>query len=718
VVDAYQETKSQPASSGDEYWAAKMGSDLVTAVKAKERGYFEAVDRRGFKRMWALAYAQYFGQDPSSMSSWDTQQISFGGEDGEQVRFRINEARSIARQRIGMVTAEQVAFKCMALNTDYQSLASIETADTVVSYIHKRAFARGKRVDIVEADEVLGYAFGWIRWDADSGDHIKTMEPALQEDGSPQVGPDGQPAMLPVVKRSGAPVGEVVYPWECFHEPTGKSHLWRGVRERRSRWEVMAQYREHAEKIKGVQVLDEFCVEAFFGFDRPSITSDDVIVKHFYHKRCRSMPKGRYVGICGDVILWDLPCPTMDEMPLVEMCSARFIATSFGYSDWWDVLAPQQMIDQICSDMATNIEIHGRPPLYYDKGTDFDVNALASGQSVFTKLQGQDPPAYVQPPAMPPIVEFGLPYLHKRMESIAQLNSVVRGDPEGNITSGEMAALFHSMAIEAQSPKQRALADFDEATANLVLDLVQANADVPFLVEVAGKDERPYLQEFTKQSLAGVRRVTVELSNPLLRTPAGRLQVWAQIKDLPDDQRGKAIEIMTSGQWKPANRLDRTSDLRIRHENEQLSEGQPVMVMAGDNPFKHIPEHWAEYEARVGQLQSKPEVLQAIMGHILEHLTEYPNVSPFLAAFLGFPDAMTLVAQVMSGAGPTAGMAAGKEPSNRDPSGNPITAEGGAGGGAQPRPSTEQEPEPKGRDRSGTPLPNPSKPPPEAGMAA
>ncbi len=336
---------------------------------------------------------------------------------------------------------------------------------------------------------------------------------------------------------------------------------------------------------------------------------------------------------------------------------------------------------------------------------------------MFSKLPGQDAPGYIPPPVMAPVVEFAVPYLHKRMESIAQLNSVVRGDPEGNITSGEMAALFHSMAIEAQSPKQGALVDFDEETANLVLDFVQQNADVPFLVEVAGKDERPYLQEFTRQNLAGVRRVTVELAAAMLRTPSGRLQVWSVIKDLPDNQRGKAIEMLTSGQWKPALRLDRTCDLRIRWENEQLAEGQPVTVMAGDNPFKHVPEHWAEFEARAAQLQQQPEALAAYLQHINDHIAFYPQQSILLCNFLGFPDAMTLMAQLMGGGGPTADMAAGRSVTAPAPSSGGKALPAGVGpAGSGTAVSTEDGA--KDRDPLGTKIPTASKPPPEAREAA
>lgn len=716
MVDVYEQLKSQPGMTGSTYWASRAGSYLVTAVQSKERSYFDACERRGFKRMWSLAYAQYFGQDPSSMSGWDTQQISFAGQDGEQVRFRINEARSMARQRIGMVTAEQAAFKCLALNTDYQSLASIETADTVVSYLYERCLPRRKEVDIVEGDEVLGFAFAWIRWDVDAGDEVTVQEPAMMPDGLTQQVDDrtGQPITVPKKKMSGAPVGSVIYPWECFGEPNSKEHLWRCVRERRSRWELMAQYPDLAEHIRGVGVLDEYAVEAFFGFDSPAATTDDVIVKHFYHKRCKALPEGRYVGIVGDIILWDSACPMSEKLPIVEMCSARFIATAMGYADFWDLLSIQQVIDQMASDIATNVELHGRPSMYYDKGTDFDVKALANGQSVFAKLQGQDPPGYVPPPQMSPIVEFALPYLHKRMESIAQLNSVVRGDPEGNITSGEMAALFHSMALEAQSPKQGALVDFRTEVANCILDLVQQNADAPFLVEVAGKDERPYLEEFTRQTLAGVKRVSVSISNAMLQSPAGRLQVWGQIKDLDDTQKAKAIEMLTTGQWKPATRQSRTCELRIRWENEQLADGKPVTVMAGDNPFRHIPEHWAEFEARCAQLETNPQALQAILGHINEHLSHFGQQNPFLCAFLGFPDAASMIMQMAGGRGPTPAMARGEEPSNRDPNGMPLPA--GVSGGAPSNSSSGEAAPTQNRDRLGTKVPNPAKPPPEANV--
>lgn len=726
--------------SAPEYWARKTGPDLVAAITQKEKDFFDAAEERGFVHMWRLSYAQYYGQDPDAIGSFETQQITTEGEAGEYLLFRVNETRSFVKQQITLATGQRPAFQCMALNTDYNSVSQIDICDAMVTYFYETQMGELREREVVESDSNFGAGFGWVRWDASAGEDVElgqepvmvemldeetgepvmrevldeeTGEPLYDEDEGgvalepvlqPKIDPaTNEPVMKPVRGPAGEPVVDTLYPWEVVREPGNSkgSHMWTTVREAHvSRWELVATYPEHAEQLAGLKTDDNYTLERLFEIDNVITSEDEVVVKHFYHQRCKAMPDGRYVGLCGDLVLWDEPLPSRG-MPVLEMCSSKFIATSFGYSDNWDLMSINEMIDQLTSDTATNLSTFGRQTLVVDEDTDFDVDAIANGQRVLTKPSTADPPKAVSFAAMPEAVKWFLEYLHRRQESISQLNSVARGNPEG-VKSGTMAALFHSIAIEYNNGRQAALDLYRKQLANLMLDLVRQNAPDDFVIEVSGLDERPYLQEFKRESLIGVRGVNVITANPMMRSQAGRLEIFNATKDLPAHERSAAIDLITKGVHKPLNRMSATEQQAVRFENEKLSDGVVCPVLVTDNPVVHVRSHRAELDAHREELllirdpQADPEakaranaIIKAFNAHIAEHMQIWLQMPPPLALFLGI------------------------EPPPQMGGGLPGVKEGAGGkGGEIPEDNTG----PQQVDDLGVKRPKPAEPPPEANL--
>jgi hypothetical protein len=683
----------QDEDGAEVYWAKKKGGELVSALRAKEQAYFEAVTRRGLLTMWRIAYAQYYGLDPAALGDFATQQISFTGPEAEFIRFRINEVRSFIKQQNTMAMGERPAFQCISVNTDYQSMAQVEICDQIINYLYRRSSGEQRERELLEVDGVFGVAYGWDRWDHDAGDDVDVMQdvPGMTD---PQT---GQLAQMPVKQKSGAPRTTVLYPWEVIQEPYSReANGWMMVRERCSKWELAAQYPEHSAKLTKLSTLDEYAISELFGFDLDALTSDDCIAKHFYHPRCKALPEGRYVGVAGDMILWDTTCPVTEGTPITELCTGKFFGTAFGYADSWDLCSINEMIDQLCSDTASNLATFGRQTMVVDEGTKYDVDLIALGHRVLTKNPAAKAPEVIEFAEMPEATKWFLEYLHKRHESISGLNSVARGDPGNNISSGQMAALFHSIAIEYQSGRQASLDSYRERSANLKLDMVRMFADAPFVAEIVGVDERPYMQEFTRQDVSGIRRVMVTTANPLMRSIAGRLQVFESIKDLDITQRAAAIELILTGQSKAFTRQDRTCDMRIRWENEQLAKGTKCQVLALDNPFKHVPQHFAEIEARSAELQANPQAMAAYLEHIMEHGQVYLQLDPNLAQMMQIPLPMMPGMPGMPGA--------------------PMPGAPANDNAAAPSKSAKPDPMSQQVDPSGVKLPSPAQPP--AGSAA
>lgn len=705
-------------TSGYTFWAKRSADEVRDEIKAKTAKYFMAANRCGLQQMWGIAWAQYYGTDPANPGDMATQTTSRTGPNAEFTRFRINEVRSFIKQGNVIALGERPAFQCLVLNSDHEALASVGIADNVINYVYREALGEEKERLLLETDGVFGAAYQHIRWDFEGGAEIEVMEPVTDEAGRPQMmlGPEGDyiPAERPVKERSGAPYVDIAAPWEVVLDPNARDIRWAIVRERVSKWEVAATYPEAEEEILQAAGMDEWIVERLFGYGYNSDdNTDDCIVEHFYYPPDRIMPDGRYMGVCGGVVLWDGPCPVSEGIPVVEMCGGKFFGKAFGYADSWDLISIQEMIDQLCSDTASNLSTFGRQILVYDKGAEMDFTKIALGLQALAKTPGSEAPQAINYAAMPDSVQWFLEYLHSRHQSISGINSTARGQSDKNVTSGQMAALYHSIAIEYQSARQAALDGSRKRTANVMLDMVRNFAHTKFVVEVAGVSQRPYLAEFAKDTLRGVKKVVVETTNPLARSQAGRFEMYNALRAVPPEDRGAVMRGLTTGDWSGYIEASKSCDLRIVYENEQLMNGVQCSVAVGDHPFKHVKEHYALFEKISSTPNPNPELIQLVLTHIIEHLMQWQWIDPRLATVLSIPLPPPLpgsptaeLAMLTSAPPPPAGVPG----SPGGPEGAPVPPPPALSGGGQ------APPKPQRRDPSGVNLPNPSVPPPGAQM--
>lgn len=672
----------EPAIPEDElYWGARRGEKLIAAVRGKEEAYFQALERHQMPRMWRIMRAQYYGLNPEIGTGFETQEIGFDGEYGELIRFRINEVRSFVKQIITMATGNRPAFQAIATNTDYEALSQVKMADTMVHYLYEQSHGEASERVVMENAQNFARSLTWLRWDTEGGEDITRPDMVTAgttlHDGA--VVDEDTPTGSQRTMRTGDIDVTTMKPWEHFCEPyqeDPRKHQWRGMRERRSKWEVEGQYPELRGKLSGDATADEWA-RWFVGNDEQALSGDDVIVRHWYHVKNRhlGLPEGRYVIFCGEHILYDGPLPC-SRIPAEELCPNRFIGNAFGYSDAWDMCSVNQMVDQIVSDVASNLCTFGRQLIVTDEGTDFDLNSIAQGIRFLKKQPNQAAPEAVQLAEIPAVSLEVIAMLRATLQSLSGLNSVVRGDPNENIKSGTMAALFHSIALEFNSSLQQALDQYRQGVANLMLELVRLNADEGVVLAITGKAERPFLKQFTKQDAFGIKQVVIKTASPMLRTTAGRKDIADTVMEkMPGRLSMEAyIELLTTGQVSSLFNEPMSSMLRVQWENEQLRQGTaiqmvpadpdpltglprvdpmtgaPVMdaitpevpVIAGDNPALHIPEHYAEL--------CDPEVLrdpkrrQAVETHLLWHLRVCRTTDPVMATAMHWPPELMALA--------------------------------------------------------------------------
>jgi len=728
-IDAADEEDSgafAPDDGAEVYWAAKPAEEVIEELQKKERSYFDFIARRGFGEAWLGAYCAYYGIDPDSLQ-WESHSIGTDGEQGELLRFRINEFRSYVRQSMTMAIGQRPAFEAVAVNDKYETLASIENSDTAINYIYWSKYGERKERRTVESGDLFGSGITWCNFDVDGGEEIDTPLQLPPEAG-------GGPSPRMTKQRTGEMIIKSKKPWEWFCEPTLEdfdAHLWRCVRDDlTSKWEIAARYPELRERILAATNSDEFAIEAWFGFDAEQVNSDLLVPKHWYHAKTRALPKGRYIVYVGSVVLYDGPLP-ISVLPFVDYCPAEFIGTALGYADSWDMIPLNQMLDQVASDVATNVANLGRATMVAEEGIDIDVQSIADGMRVLVVPPGAAPPTYLQPPPLGEGAQFICNLLNEKFASISGLNPTARGQSTTNVTSGEMAALFHSIAIEVNSAKQMAVDSHRERTANLMLMIAKQYMRHPMLLTITGADGRKYSREVEPGAFKNVQEVVIKTASPMTRSQAGKLQKLQIMLGIPGavETPEQVDEMLVSGQLKPVYKAVRAKTLRIAWENEQLRKGPPVQekpdelappnrdgtpatyectptvpVLEVDPHHLHVPEHIAELSDP--SVLNNPTALRAILAHTYEHFRVRKNMDPALAAFLKLPPLPlpSPMAGLMPGDEETDGSQEALDDGGEHP---PWHAQEDAEWRAKQGP----EAPPRPRDSTGVPLPNAAKPP-------
>lgn len=751
LLAAEQQGLAEVVNDADRYWADRKASDVVAELNKKEREYYQFLRSSGHLDMWRVAYCQQHGLDPNDDSAWVTQTVNFAGTNDELLYFRIGETRSFVDQLVTMSIGHRPAFDAFATNSDYESIGMAEAGEAIVTYVYEESYGERKERQTVERAFWYGSAYTWIQWDPNGGDQLPptpepkfvtlpdgTTMPALDQITGEQV-----MRMVPSDQRTGGVVLKSLAPWMQFCEPRlddPDDHMWRCVRTHRSRHELAGLFPELRDQILAMPATDEHSfAQLMVGSRNPMVergNSDLLTVKHFYHRGSAAFGEefrnGRRITYVGDVPLIDVPLEYR-VLPVIPLIPKTYYETSFGYSTVWDLICCNQLIDDVMVNSATNLSNFGRQSIWVEEGTSISAKDIVNGGKLLKGKVNSKPPQVVSLAAIPESAKWFLDQLRSYMQSMSGLNSVSRGEPDASITSGTMAALFHSIALEFNSGPQAAVDGHREDVANLILDVLKYSAEHPMIMKIAGKDERQFMDSFTRDDLYGVRGVRLRTANPMLRTQSGRMELAQTIiKSAPpgtyDPER--IVEIAISGQVKPLYDAPRKRRMLIKLEDELLQDAPPFeevtpppqpplpngMQIPPPPPYQRVPsvpvgalqnhrDHIYSHEALLCSKEGMVEgpFRAAVLAHIAEHKYVWQNSDPAFLSAMGLP--------VWPGGppGPPPAMGPGMGPG---PSG-PMPPRGGpapANDNAEAQtgvPPTQRSAD----DLTGTPLPKPAQPP-------
>jgi hypothetical protein len=488
-----------------------------------------------------------------------------------------------------------------------------------------------------KAAVICGLGYMAVEWDPRLGEvyHVdRTVDPET-----------GKVTEIPLYE--GDLVVTNYLPWDVVVDLARRDadHPWMITRRLVSRWDLAARYPQYSDEI--LEATDESkgwlkgTRDAFSAEDEaPGGQSDLIPVWTLYHRKTDACPQGKWASFLNArTLLASGPLP-YEQIPVLRITAGETLNTSYGDSPLHSCLSLQDMLNRLVSAVATNNIAFGTQLIVGPDDADFNRSELAEGMSYLAVKPGPDgrlpKPEAVQLTASSPETYKLIEMVKGAIETLSGVNSVVRGDPGAGIKSGSFAALIQSQALQFTSDLQAAYTRLIEGTGNLIVQHLKRFAKSKRLAIIAGKTKSWMQKQFNQEDLQDIDRVMVQSANPVTKSPAFKLQMADQLvqRNLLTSAE-EYLAVVETGSLQPLTEAKQLALLNVRKENEMLGEGQRPQAVIVDDHKLHILEHTgvlANPEARV-----VPGVVQAVLGHIQEHVDLWKSAPPDLLLALGIP---------------------------------------------------------------------------------
>jgi hypothetical protein len=558
------------------------------------------------------AYHNISGQEGDPLT-----QISAAGEQGELLAIAIPHYRTLVRHQIALFTAERPAWDPQARTADSASAREVPGTVNLLDYVASYGHLDQRLAEQVELMMVAGAGYFVTGWD-------------------PNIGTDAR----------GWFTQRVFAPWELCHERvrTYDDASWWVYRAYESRWDWVAKHAEtdpaKARRIAELDTTKETFATSFYdyGSDLNDEEGDRIAVLYVVARPTLACPEGRLAIIASDdLVLFDGPYPYGDDITISRMCASEFLGTCLPYSDSWGVLAPAEALNAILSMILTRIDTCGVPNFCVPEGSEIEFSDVAGGNSVWKLPPGQEKPSVVDLLQIPEALPAVMSGLETQIEQVVGINATTRGNPGDNVSSGSMAALLQSMAIQFNSNLERAWVLNLERIGTHHVRVFQRMASEEHAISVMGSDNQWTVKSFKGDDLKGILRVTVKTASALSKTTAGRAEIAEKLLERGACNPQEYLRVIQTGTLEPlfAGPVGQLSGIKARCE--KLSRGQESPPISWDNHELCVREFRALLDT---DLRNDPKLAAGVHAAIQAQFDLWSKLSreaPDMLAAIGCP---------------------------------------------------------------------------------
>lgn len=572
--------------------------------------YRDYCESTGKYAKWGRQVKNYYGVSTDGTKA--SSQVTRGGESGELTLAKVNDFRNLIQHQLILITSQRPAGVAKSITSDPRSIYQSQIASLITEYYLSQVGWEQKFVQTAEGALVCDECFMALEWDFTSGQPIR---------------PNPETGQMIMTGDSGL---RVLYPWNVARDPylsAAADMEWCIYSWRMNKFNLAIKYPVNAKAIieGGARKIRDV---PFVRINDSE--TDQTTVYCLTHKKSPLVPNGRFTLFVADAILQDIDSP-FEEFNVYRMNQNDVMETPFGYSNNSDLLAIEEITDALHSIIMSNQTTFGGQCIIGPKGANFDHSQMGTGYTYFEvdpSLVDKIKPLQLTK-SSPELFTY-LETLNRKKETLAGINSVVRGDPEGALrsNSGSALALVQAQSLQFNSGGQRSYYQILSKVNTGHIKLHRRYADSERTIAIVGKAKQQFLKEFkyTKDDLSEVSSIVFEPVDATFQSIGGKVNIADNLlKQGMIKNTHQYINTVKSGSLDILTEDDEIMQTATKSENEDLREGKPVFVVDIENHEEHIQSH----KAIIATPESKrdPKLVQAVLAHIEEHKNRWQELS-------------------------------------------------------------------------------------------
>lgn len=610
-------------TSAQEYLWNKPTSECVSDLWNRIEEYYTEMRRTGRLALYRNSFTNFY-------AGWIYRASMYkSGEMGELTRSFWNHERNILLHLKSKVTQDKIAYKAQVTNSDARSAQNRELADGLMDNITgSDEYALDRKLDqAVEDGEIYGESAVIALWNK-------------------FVGPDYMP---------GISEGDIEYhnvtPLDlifntCVQE---RGHLqWKIWRRWMNKYDLAAMYPDFSNELRDLSDS-----ESTYGTKLVTLIHHDnetIPVFYAFHDDTPAVPGGRFLMFADQTTILEdstlVKAGYADEkgdgfIPIFDNVPSTMAGSPFGYTVAFDLIPLQQELNELISAVTTNNINFATQCVMAPKGSNLHYQSLATGMTFIEwdpKMGPTSKPEALNLLHSAPETYQLIDKLIQNMEIIAGVSALDRGVPDQSITSGQYAALITTNSIIFQAPLQRAYARLCEKVATGTIRILKRNMKSDRVTQIVGSNKVSSSKTWGKDNLSGISGITVETINPMLQTPAGKMQLADVLMKsglIKDPQ--QYIGVYTDGDLPQLYHRQESQLILVKAENEALLKGQELTPRITDNHVMHILEHTANIDTIEASMNPNEPYVVATLNHIMAHINMLTTINPILAGIIGDP---------------------------------------------------------------------------------
>lgn len=581
----------------DPYFATLEGAELIAALRERFKRFEDNLAASGDLEAMEISAREYYGQDEKGRNTLATH---VAGSAGQLRVLKTGHYRSVLQNKLTIASADTPAFIPVASNTDAKTQMQTLLAKGIIQYEMDEGGDEEAVDDAVEQAELLMWAWLIASWDENAGEVAEKLPVFAPED---EGNPDAQPVSVREI-REGAPRVDVVLPTDMAIDFASrrKSPEWVIHRGWENRHNLAAQLRAegreaHAQAVENLSLTSEERTQRLAYVDATGQReSDEVPVYEFRHESTGAVPGGKRVRYVGDVELKNGPLPYKD-ISVRQVKTAKRFGTPRAYAAAHDILGLQQAVDVLYSIGYSNARAFGGLYVHIPDGSPITPAKFTDAVTAFkggTKEQAPTPLNFHQPGTA---LESLKGSLVKDMANIQGMDDLSMGRETRTLPGNAMALLdtrTQRSVSKLAATRVNALKWVADVKLRLYKTFAAHSRKLPLVV---GKSKQHMLQEFNRDSLADIDRVMIQTASPLMKQPAGRLEIANNLLTHVDPVTGASmidarsyIAMLETGQYEPGTEAPMAKLLWARSTAEKLAKGEQVTPLVSDDPTLCIPE--------------------------------------------------------------------------------------------------------------------------------